>query len=124
MKISFDFDDCLADNLHLQTLAKILVNAGVEVLILTARDDDIHIKNDDIYIKAEELGIKRVIFANMTDKHLLMKQHDIELHFDDNADTVDRINRYFDSPLSLNKRALLVNLDLSDIINTWQNLLD
>jgi len=125
MKISFDFDDCLDDNLHIQSLAKILVNAGVDVFILTAREKT-YIRNDDLFKLADKIGIKRenIIFACMTDKHLLMQSHDIELHFDDNADTVDRINRYFDSPLSLNKRALLVNLDLSDIVNTWQNLLD
>jgi hypothetical protein len=54
-----------------------------------------------------------------------MKEYNIELHFDDNADTVDRINRYCDSPCLMNKKALLVNLRLSDIIiNMWQNLVD
>ena len=96
------------------------------MFILTARAGDKHIMNDDLFNIAEQLGIKKenIIFAEMRDKHLYMKEYDIELHFDDNADTVDRINRYFDTPLSLNKRALLVNMDLSDILNTWQNLVD
>jgi hypothetical protein len=104
----------------------ILIDGGIEVFILTARMGDTHIMNDDLFNIAAEIGIRRenILFAGMISKHLFMKEHDIELHFDDNADTVDRINRYFDTPLSLNKRALLVNLDLPEIINTWQNLVD
>ena len=128
LRVSFDFDDCLDDNKHIQTLAHILVCAGIDVFILTARnnDSDIRIQNKDLFDRANELGIKRenIIFADIRDKHLLMKEHDIELHFDDNADTVDRINRFFDTPLSMNKRAVLVNLDLGDVINTWHNLRD
>ena len=126
MKVSFDFDDCLDDNIHIQALAQILIEAGVEVFILTARDNDGHIRNDDVWKRAEELGIpkNRCIFVNESPKHLAMKEHDITIHFDDNADTVDRINRFFNTPNSVNKRALLVNLDLSDIINTWHHLLD
>jgi hypothetical protein len=124
MKVSFDFDDCLDDNKHLQALAQILIRAGVPVFILTARDDDQHICNDDLFKRAKEVGVSKenIIFANMRDKHLFMKEHDITLHFDDNADTVDRINRFFDTPQSLNKRALLVNLDLPDVINTWWSM--
>ena len=126
LKVSFDFDDCLDDNKHIQTLAQVLIGAGVDVFILTAREDHPMLHNDDVFKRAEELGIpkEKILFANIRDKHLFMKEHDITLHFDDNADTVDRINRFFDTPQSTNKRALLVNLDLPDVINTWWAMRD
>ena len=123
-KISFDFDDCLDDNEHLQMLAQILIKADIEVFILTCRVDDGVVSNNDMFKKAEKLGISKsnIIFVGMGDKQLFMKELDITIHFDDNADTVDRINRFFDSPNSLNKRAFLVNLDLQDILHTFWEL--
>jgi len=122
-KISFDFDECLGDNIHIQTLAKILVNAGCDIFVLTSRVNDGVISNEDLFDLIKEIGIpnEKIIFVGTSSKYLAMKEHNITLHFDDNADTVDRINRYFDSPLSTNKRAVLVNFDFEDVANTFPN---
>jgi len=122
-KISFDFDECLGDNIHIQTLAKILVNAGYDIFVLTSRVNDGVISNEDLFDLIKEIGIpnEKIIFVGTSSKYLAMKEHNITLHFDDNADTVDRINRYFDSPLSTNKRAVLVNFDFEDVANTFPN---
>lgn len=125
-KVSFDWDDCLADNEYLQQIAKAFMVAGIPVYILTARDNDPHIYNEDLFVKAMELGfdITHILFANITPKHLFMKQYDIDIHFDDNADTIDQINRYFSEYDSSNKRGFLVNLDLPDLINTYYKFKD
>ena len=120
-KISFDFDECLNDNIHIQNLAKILVNTDCEIFILTSRVNDGVISNNDLFNIAKEIGISldNIIFVGTSNKYLAMKKHNITLHFDDNADTVDRINRHFDSPLSTNKRAVLVNFVFEDVVNTF-----
>lgn len=123
MKISFDFDGCLGDNKYIQMLALSMVKHGMDVYVLTARFNDKNNQNRDLWSLVETLGIKEenCLFAGETQKQLLMKEHNIDLHFDDNELEVSSINQYFDSWDSPNSRAVLVGFDLQNVLNIYSH---
>jgi hypothetical protein len=88
--ISFDFDSTL-DNHFIQEYALELKKRGFEIMVCTSRFEPYfvheykHIEWDsaDIFTVCESLDIKKVIFTNMRDKWLVLKDHDILFHLDD-----------------------------------------
>ena len=88
--ISVDFDNTLTRP-DVQEFVKQLMNRGVEVSICTSRYDDHHINklqmynrnNNDLYTVADEMGIKSIIFTNMSDKYEFLMKDKFILHLDD-----------------------------------------
>lgn len=111
MKVSFDFDGTLSKPV-VQKIAKTLVNAGIEVWIVTRRYDSVEKYEDsfleyyDIYRDnleeahnnlfkvADEVGIPRdrIKFTNMEYKYTFFKGTDFNWHLDDDFEDVSRIN--------------------------------
>jgi hypothetical protein len=94
MKISFDFDSCLSEEI-IQNLAKIFISSNMcEVFIITSRFNDDFNKNIDILKIADELNIKKEnIFYTQSDyKWQIIKKLNINIHFDDMEDEVHLIN--------------------------------
>ena len=93
MKVSFDFDGTL-NCLFIQEYVSSLTD--VEILICTSRleTDD----NSDLFEISDKLSIKRsnIIFTNMNDKYLYIKDKNILAHVDDCNITLDLINKYTD----------------------------
>lgn len=89
MKVSFDFDSTL-DRLDVQDYAKLLIEKGFEVYIVTSRLSNKEAPspswNDDLYKVAKDLGIKEenIIFTCYKDKSQYFMEHpDIIFHLDD-----------------------------------------
>jgi len=90
MKISFDYDGTLSTERG-KALAKKTIDAGNEVYIVTARQ-----KKDGapVYFTANKLGIAadHVIFTEGRDKYPTIEELGINLHYDNNAEQVNKIN--------------------------------
>lgn len=91
MKISFDFDGCLGHNPLVQALALNLITSGVEVYIITHRNEHM---SKDIFELAYKIGIKKenVVFTK-DDKYNSVRSFNIDMHFDDDAYEIDLINK-------------------------------
>jgi hypothetical protein len=94
MKVSFDFDGTLSIK-DVQTYAKILVESGIEVWIVTSRVSTqsalekgwhwIEKQNQDLYDVAERIGIKKenIVFTGYVDKIEFLKGKGFIFHLDD-----------------------------------------
>lgn len=95
LKISFDYDGTLSTERG-KNLAARTIQAGNEVYIITARH-----KADGapVYAAADKLGIPadRVIFTEGRDKYETVAALGINLHYDNNKDQVDKINKLTNS---------------------------
>ena len=89
-RISFDYDGVLSTPRG-RKLAKLLIEGGATVYIITAR---MRTQSDEVYKTAELLGIKkeRVIFTNHRDKWHVMDQYRIGTHYDNNPEQIKKIN--------------------------------
>lgn len=125
-KVSFDFDGCLGDNRFIQLIAKLFIDAGHEVWIITSRDPKM--LNKDVWELAEKFNIDKykVIMTNGTLKVHYFMELDLDLHFDNSWDEIQAINDLFqdtDNQFIKNESmpAIYVNFDseeISGIINT------
>ena len=88
--VSFDFDDTLTRPKY-QDIAKRLINNGIEVHIVTRRQES---ANAEVFKLAEELGILRsnIHFTNGKMKWEYLKRSNIQEHYDNNKDEIDLIN--------------------------------
>jgi uncharacterized HAD superfamily protein len=94
-KISFDYDGTLTES-SIQKKAKTLIAEGKIVYIITARQD-----SDMILVKAlaKKLGISTQNVRNTSgkDKWQLVKQLGISIHYDNNQEQIDKINKNTDA---------------------------
>lgn len=100
-RVTFDFDGTI-DMKHVQEYAKSLIERGIEVWICTARFEPGYQhgwggrewSNADIDQVVKELGIKKVIYTNMTDKWEMLKNNDIIWHLDNDDYEIDTMNEF------------------------------
>ena len=100
MKVSFDFDSTL-DRKDVQQFAKLLVDRGHEVWIVTSRRSNADAKMSDPWIKdriirsnkklfrvADNVGILRtnIQFMNFQMKSVFIKDNGFAFHLDDDPD--------------------------------------
>ena len=90
-KISFDYDGTLSTTKG-KELAAEKIATGHDVWIITARDREGN--NDAVNRTAALLGIprSRIKYTNGKDKYPYMVRYDIDIHYDNNQDKVDKIN--------------------------------
>lgn len=88
--VSFDFDDTLTRPKY-QDIAKRLIEAGIEVHIVTRRQET---ANEEVFKLAKEIGIARsnIHFTNGKMKWEYLKHSNIQEHYDNNKKEVDLIN--------------------------------
>lgn len=91
-KISFDYDKTLSTEAGKQK-AEEVIKAGNEVYIITARQESDD--NKDLYSTAEKLGIAKdhIYFTNGKDKWVEVKRLGIDIHYDNNQEQIDLINK-------------------------------
>jgi len=91
MIISFDFDGVLS-NVKGRNLAIDKQHAGNEIWIITARRMD---ENDRVFEIAQQLNIPKthVVFTNGMDKWKFMERFNISVHYDNNPEQIDKINK-------------------------------
>lgn len=99
MKVSFDFDHTLS-TYEAQKLAYLLLKAGVEVFVCTARDSNQDKKiatweNADLYRVTDFLGIPRenIIFTGYEDKRPYLEKAGIDVHLDDDNMVITSVNK-------------------------------
>lgn len=94
-KISFDFDETLSTKRG-QELAKQKQNDGKEIYIITRRQSS---ANSEVYAVADKLGIpkSRVYFTNGKMKWETIKRLGIDIHYDNNQDELDLIDKNTDA---------------------------
>jgi hydroxymethylpyrimidine pyrophosphatase-like HAD family hydrolase len=112
MKISFDFDGTLTENVIKET-AKSLIDGGHDVWIITARCKENY--NTDLYKICEyiNLPLDKVIYTNGDLKYFEYKKGNFDLHYDDAWDEVMEIN--------INGgNAILINPDFEEIYMEMQ----
>ncbi len=119
LKISFDFDKTLSTS-NVQALAKLLIAAGADVWVLTARHDDFirfngkiigHSNwNDDVRNVMKAVGIPedKVIYTSGAFKAKTYQENEFDMHFDDDWNEVDEINK-------IGGNAFLVDMKISDV---------
>ena len=96
MRISFDWDSCLAETRQ-QEIAKRFIENGDEVWIVTSRFSDVPLQadwsNKPIFKVAERLGIpvERIVFTCMEDKWISLDRLEMDLHFDDDRIEIELI---------------------------------
>lgn len=90
-KVSFDFDDTLSTKRG-QTLAKRLITQGKDVYIITRRQES---ASAEVYKVADELGINhsKVHFTNGKMKWETVKRLGIDIHYDNNQQELDLIDK-------------------------------
>lgn len=118
MKISFDFDGCLADNKFVQLIAKLFRDAGHEIWIITSRDPQMI--NKDVWELSNEFNIptERVVMTNGNLKVHKFTELKIDIHFDNSFDEIQAINDSCDmNPNSKNMSmpGILTNFDSEEI---------
>ncbi len=88
---SFDFDDTLSTTKG-QEKAKQLLAENYRVLIITARQSK---DSKEVYNVADKLGIRRsdIYFTNGGNKWSVVKRLGVAIHYDNNQDQVDLINK-------------------------------
>ncbi len=89
--VSFDFDDTLSTTKG-QEKAKQLLAENYRVLIITARQSK---DSKEVYNVADKLGIRRsdIYFTNGGNKWSVVKRLGVAIHYDNNQDQVDLINK-------------------------------
>jgi len=89
--VSFDFDDTLTRPKY-QDIAKQLIEAGIEVHIVTRRQET---ANEEVFKLAKEIGIARsnIHFTNGKMKWEYLKRSNIQEHYDNNKKEIDLINQ-------------------------------
>jgi hypothetical protein len=94
-KVSFDFDDTLSTKRG-QTLAKRLITQGKDVYIITRRQES---ASAEVYKVADELGIpkSKIYFTNGKMKWETIKRLGIDIHYDNNQDEIDLIDKNTDA---------------------------
>ena len=94
-KISFDYDDTLS-TIKGQEMASKLISEGKEVYIITRRSK---MFSNQIYKLANKLGIAhdRVFFTGGKLKWETIKKLGIGIHYDNNQNEIDNINKNTDS---------------------------
>lgn len=96
MRVSFDVDGVL-DTLAGQDLAARAIAKGDDVFIITARNEGR--MSAEVYDIAAKLGIPRlrIYFTNGADKWRTVERLDIDLHYDNNREQVDKIEQNTDA---------------------------
>jgi len=128
-KISFDFDGCLGE-LHIQTLAKLLIIAGADVWVLTSRNHDTIFDqngapqgnrgvNEDVRNVCKTVGIPeyKIIYTNGDFKVDEYAKGSFDMHFDDMFDEVEMITRN-------GGKALLVDFNVYDLKDALDSIKD
>jgi len=89
-RISFDYDGVLSTDRG-RLLAQRFIKEGAAVFIVTARGEN---QSKSVYEVADILGIKRnrVIFTNHRDKADTVKRLKINVHYDNNAKQITKID--------------------------------
>ena len=95
MRVSFDVDGVLTTEGG-KRIAKIAIDKGDDVFIITARNERL---SAGVYAIANELGIPRlrIYFTNGADKWRTIERLDIDLHYDNNQEQVDKIEQNTDA---------------------------
>ena len=142
LKISFDFDGTLGFNPTLQRLAETLFDAGNDVWILTARQDDTvydefgpdssvivghHGLNMDIRRVAKDIGIEdKILFTGGSLKVDLYLKHNFNMHYDDDPNEVDAINKAGGMAFLVNMREedMKVYTDMKQFEQEFKDKLD
>lgn len=90
-RVSFDVDGVLTVTKG-RSLARKRINAGDDVWIVTARTQS---DDNSAYAIAEKLGIRKshVVFTNGKDKWKFIQKYDIAVHYDNNSEQLDKIER-------------------------------
>ncbi len=89
--VSFDFDDTLSTAKG-QEKAKQLLAENYRVLIITARQSK---DSKEVYDVADKLGIRRsdIFFTNGGNKWHIIKRLGVAIHYDNNKEQIDLINK-------------------------------
>lgn len=89
--VSFDFDDTLSTAKG-QEKAKQMLVEGYRVLIITARQSK---DSKEVYDVADKLGIRRsdIFFTSGKNKWETVKRLGVAIHYDNNQEQVDLINK-------------------------------
>jgi len=112
MKVSFDFDGTLTMS-SIKETAKIMIESGHDVWIVTARADcNVNLDLEKVceYIN---LPLEKVIYTNGDLKFYEYERGNFELHYDDDWEEVLHIN-------NIGGTACLVNPDFEDIYMNMQ----
>lgn len=90
-RISFDVDGVLTEGKG-RRLAQKKIISGDDVWIVTARTQS---DDDSAYKIAERLGISKshVVFTNGKDKWKFIQRYRIDVHYDNNKEQIDKIER-------------------------------
>jgi hypothetical protein len=101
-RISFDMDGTLGHVPYIQNLCKcLLLDPSNEVLIITRRYNHVNTEYGDemtqVFNLAGRLGIKKenVHFTNREYKVGLIKQLDVDIHYDDDFTEIQLIRQHF-----------------------------
>ena len=89
--VSFDFDDTLSTAKG-QEKAKQLLAENYRVLIITARQSK---DSKEVFEVADKLGIRRsdIYFTNGANKWSVVKRLGVAIHYDNNQEQIDLINK-------------------------------
>jgi hypothetical protein len=89
--VSFDFDDTLSTAKG-QEKAKQLLTENYRVLIITARQSK---DSKEVFDVADKLGIRRsdIFFTNEKNKWETVKRLGVAIHYDNNQEQIDLINK-------------------------------
>ena len=89
--VSFDFDDTLSTTKG-QEKAKKMLAEGYRVLIITARQSK---DSKSVFDVADKLGIRRsdIFFTNGGNKWHIIKRLGVAIHYDNNKEQIDLINK-------------------------------
>lgn len=95
MRVSFDVDGVLTTEAG-KKIAQRAIDKGEDVFIITARNERL---SAGVYAIANELGIPRlrVYFTNGADKWRTIERLDIDLHYDNSSEQVDKIEQNTDA---------------------------
>lgn len=94
-KVSFDFDDTLSTQRG-QDIAKRLISEGKTIYIVTRRQES---ASKEVFKIADELGIphSRIYFTNGALKWETIKRLEIDTHYDNNENEVNKIRENTDA---------------------------
>jgi hypothetical protein len=89
--VSFDFDDTLSTTKG-QEKAKQMLAEGYRVLIITARQSK---NSKEVFDVADKLGIRRsdIFFTSGKNKWETVKRLGVAIHYDNNQEQIDLINK-------------------------------
>lgn len=89
--ISFDFDDTLSIA-EVQKIARGLINDKYNVIITTSRSSEKD--NSDLEDVAECIGITDISYTNYEDKHISLKNKDVDIHIDNDRVELFLLQQY------------------------------